>query len=165
MLRLNRIILSLAALLATVCGAGAANPNIVIQQLDYTYKFIPAKGGERLEKVEITENCTFRANRKEDTAQEVSYYDDSTLKLNKITGGDVSYGLMFNDDIFFDDSKAALVNVDLKKAGATAKTSISKTYIKPEFFNKVFISEPYAVELATYTFELPASMELSLMRI
>ena len=159
MLRLNRIILSLAALFATVCGAGAANPNIVIQQLDYTYKFIPAKGGERLEKVEITENCTFRANRKEDTAQEVSYYDDSTLKLNKITGGDVSYGLMFNDDIFFDDSKAALVNVDLKKAGATAKTSISKTYIKPEFFNKVFISEPYAVELASYTFELPASME------
>ncbi len=155
---INRIILSFAAALLPLAAAEAANPNVVIQQLENTYRLIPAKGGEKLERVDITEQTTFRANRKEDTAIATAYYG-SYVKFNKASGGDVSEGVLFNDDAFFNDSKATRVIVDLKKAGATAKTTISTSYTKPEFFNKVFLTKPYAIENATYTFEIPASME------
>ena len=155
---INRIILSLAAAASVSTTALAANPNVVIQQLDHTYKLVPAKGGEKLDRVDITEQTTFRANRKEDTAIATAYYG-SYVKFNKASGGEVASGVLFNDDVFFDDSKATIVKADLKKAGATAKVSISTTYTKPEFFSKVYLVEPYAVENATYTFEIPASME------
>lgn len=66
---------------------------------------------------------------------------------------------MVDHDVFFDDAKAAIITCDLKKVGSTAKTTVSLSFLKPEFFTRVIISEPYNIERATYTFELPVSME------
>ena len=133
-------------------------PNVVVEQLDNLYRFVPAKGGDKLEKVEVTEQATFRANRSEDVGVAIGYFSDD-VKLLKTSGGDVTCGPLYDDDYFFHDSKGVLVSARLKKAGATAKTLIQTAYTKPEFFTTVYLFEPYYVESARYTFEVPASME------
>lgn len=158
MRRIVRISLFVLICCLTALDATGATPNVVIEQLDNLYRFVPAKGGDRLEKVEVTEQATFRANRSEDVAVAIGYYSDD-VKLVKATGGTVTYGPLYDDDVFFNDSKGVLVSARLKKAGATAKTVIQTAYTKPEFFTTVYLFEPYDVESARYTFEVPASMD------
>lgn len=155
---MNRIFLSLLGLFVTAAQCVAANNDIVIQLLETTYKFVPSKDGDKVERIDINEQTTFRAKRADVTAVTTTSYNDF-IKLNKASGGEVRYGAVVDDDVFFDDSKAAIITCDLKKVGATAKTTVSLSFLKPEFFTRLIISEPYDVERAVYTFELPASME------
>lgn len=135
----------------------AARQNVVISNIDNRYTFVPDNSGSHVVAVDVREETTFRAERKGDTALAISYYSDD-VKLKKATGGNVTYGLMFDDDLFFDDAKGVVVAVDLKNAGSTGKSTVTTTYTKPEFFTKVLLTYPYAVESARYSFEMPASM-------
>lgn len=136
----------------------AADPNVVISHLDSYYKLIPAKGGEKLDRIDNVIQTTFLAKRTADKAIAMEFYD-SDIKINKASGGEIKYGVYSSGDVFFDDSKTISVIVDLKKPGATGKATISRAISRPEFFNKVIIAESYDILSATYTFEVPASME------
>lgn len=153
---LVKIFLSIATLVSACVPVVAAEPNVVIERADMAYRFVADKNGLP-ERVEATERTTFRANRTPERAIAMGGYND-IVKLDKATGGEVTYGLFYNDDVFFDNSKAVIVAVDLKKAGAKGTASISTTYTKPEFFAKVFLAEPYDLEEATVSFEIPASL-------
>lgn len=154
---INRITLSLLGLFVVTTQSLAADSDIAIQLFEATYKFIPSKDGGGLERVEINEQRTYRAKRADVTAVTTTVYNDF-IKLNKASGGEVRYGAVADDDIFFDDSKAAIISCGLKKIGSTAKTTVSLSFLKPEFFTRLILTEPYDIERATYTFELPASM-------
>ncbi|MDE7375444.1 MAG: transglutaminase-like domain-containing protein, partial [Muribaculaceae bacterium] len=136
----------------------AADSDVVIQLLENSYKFVPSKDGDKVERIEINEVTTYLAKRANVVAVNTVSYNDF-VKLNKASGGEVKYGAVVDDDIFFDDSKAAIIACELKKAGATAKTTVSLSFLKPAFFTRLLLTEPYEIERATYTFELPASME------
>lgn len=156
---INRITFSLAVLLYACSSATAATEtNVAITKLDKYYKFVPAKDGKTLERIDISSQTSLIARRAAETATVSEFYDsDKTLK--KATGGEVRYGAYSSRDIFFDDSKIVMVVVDLKKPGATGKATINTSYTRPEFFNKIYILDSYDIENATFTFELPASME------
>lgn len=141
----------------SVAAAKKIAPNVVIESKEDIYKFIPSKDGSSLAKVEQTSQITFRANRVADSGVALVYYNDDT-KIDKASGGTTVYGPYFSNDVFFSDSKACLINVDLKKGGAKGKASFKRTYTKPEFFCKVIIPELYDIENLTMTFEIPKSL-------
>lgn len=141
----------------SVAAAKKIAPNVVIESKEDIYKFIPSKDGSSLAKVEQTSQITFRANRVADSGVALVYYNDDT-KIDKASGGTTVYGPYFSNDVFFSDSKACLINVDLKNGGAKGKASFKRTYTKPEFFCKVIIPELYDIENLTMTFEIPKSL-------
>lgn len=131
--------------------------NIVIQELNEHYKFIPDKQGTALAKVEHTSKATFRAQRVAGKAYAVAYYNDA-IKVDNVGGYDVTTGSYFGEDIFFSDSKACLIEVNLKKGGATSDASYRQTYTKPEHFCKVILVDRYDIEQANVSFEIPLSL-------
>lgn len=86
----------------------------------------------------------------------MAYYNDD-IKIDKVSADTKKYG-PYMGDAFFSDSKACLMATELKKAGAKGKVSYRRTFIRPEFFNKIFIREIYPVEHGTITFEIPESL-------
>lgn len=159
MKRLPRIaVILLACCTGSITAAPAAKPNIVIEQKTDVYKFV-AGGPDKtvLEKVEHTSQLTFRANRAAGAGIALAYYSDD-VKIEKASGSVTTYGPYFGDDTFFSDSKACLIGVTLKKAGATGKASYKRIYTKPEFFCKVILPETYDIENSTMTFEIPVSL-------
>lgn len=151
------LLLSLLIFFIRAAAAPKTTPNVVIESKENVYKLIPSKDGKSLEKVEQTTQITFRANRAADSGIAVAYYNDD-IKINKTSGGTAVFGPYFSDDVFFSDSKACLINVELKKAGATGKASYKCTHTKPEFFCNVIIPEIYNIENLTMTFEIPQSL-------
>ncbi|MBD5255136.1 MAG: transglutaminase domain-containing protein [Barnesiella sp.] len=149
--------ISMAMLSAVGSAWAATDSNVAITHLDNYYKFVPAKDGNTLERIDITSQTSLTARRIAETAIVSDFYD-SDKKLKKATGGNVKYGAYSSGDIFFDDSKIVMVEVDLKKPSATGKATITTSYVRPEFFNKVLILDSYDIDNATFTFEVPASM-------
>lgn len=131
--------------------------NIVIQQLTDAFKLVPGKDGRTLQRVEESYEATFRAIRVGGKAYGLAHYNDD-VKIGRVSGGDTHYGSYFSDDVFFSDSKACIIKVELKKAGATGKASFNRTFTKPEFFCKVILAESYDIENATVSFQIPASL-------
>lgn len=152
-----RMILALCSIFFIgILSRAAVEPNVVIEELNAYIRFVPDKDGSKVKEVNYDKQFTFRANRVAATAFAQVYYNDD-IKI-KASGGEQSYGSYFSDDIFFSDSKSCLVAVELKKAGAKAKASISRTYTRPEFCTRLFIAENYKVEKKTITIELPANI-------
>ena len=151
-------ILILSVLTFSSAVASDVKPNIVIQQITDTYKFVPSKDGSSIDKVEHSSEIVFRANRVAGDAIAVAPYDDF-IKINKVSGEEKAYGSYFSDDVFFSDSKACMIKTSIKKAGGTAKASYRRTYTKPEFFCRVILPDIYDVENATVIFEIPSSLE------
>lgn len=141
----------------TLLCAQNKNTNIVIQQLTDVYKLIPAKDGKSLQRVDEKYEVTFRALRTGGVATGVAFYNDD-IKITKASGGDTSYGPFLTSDIFFSDSKACMVRVELKKAGSTGKATFNSSFTKPEFFCKVLLAESYDIENAVVSFEIPQSL-------
>ena len=153
-LRLFAILLSIVFTEAVCFGE---EPNVVLEEVRHDIRFVAGRDGVTLKKIETSEQYTFRANRAAATANATAYYDDF-INIDKATGGIVTYGSYFSDDVFFSDSKACIVTVSLKKAGAKAKALINSTYSKPEFFTGIFLPEPYDVERKIINIELPTAM-------
>ena len=156
---MKNILIVLTLILFTISSADAqkATPNVVIENMEEVYKLVASKDGSTLAKVELSTQITFRANRVADKGIALAYYNDD-LKIDKASGGATSYGPYFGSDIFFSDSKACIVAVDLKKGGAKGKASFKRTYTKPEFFCKALIYESYDIENANIVFEIPESL-------
>lgn len=51
----NRFFIALLGLMAVTLQCVAADTDIVIQQLETTYKFIPTKDGDKVERIDINE--------------------------------------------------------------------------------------------------------------
>jgi len=152
-----KIWLLATAILAGAMSARAVEPNVVIEEMTQTVRLIPEKDGRTLKKVDDSMQFTFRANRVGATAHAIAYYDDF-IKIDKASGGKTAYGPYFSDDIFFSDSKACLIAVELKKKGDKAKATLKRTFTKPEFFTRLFLPEAYNVEKKTVTIEIPTAM-------
>lgn len=158
-MRVRLVAVLLAAVVSGYCGAGAAvKDNVVIESMTDVYRLLPTKDGNAVEKVQHESQMVFRANRVADTGQALAYYSDD-VKIDKASGGSVVYGPFMGEDIFFSDSRGCLISVPLKGAGARGKASYKRTFTKPEFFCKVLLAEPYEVERAEITFEIPAGLE------
>lgn len=152
-----KLLLILCLLLPAIAVAAPGhNSNIVIENLYIYVKFNPDKTGKGLSSVEQTTQYVFRAKRSADKAFAPAYYNDN-ITIDKASGGDVSYG-SYLGDVFFSDSKACIVKVDLNKAGSRAKATVKRTYKKPEFFTDVMLYEAYDVEHCSVTFEIPESL-------
>lgn len=151
-------LLLLPALFLVFIPAIAQKPtsNVLIEEINDVYKFVPVKDGENLARVEHTSQITFRANRVADDAVAMAYYTDD-IKIDKVKADNTVYGSYFGD-AFFSDSKACLMSAELKKAGATAKISFRRTYTRPEFFTKVFLPNIYYINKGTVKFEIPKSL-------
>lgn len=67
-------------------------------------------------------------------------------------------GSYFGEDIFFSDSKACLIEVNLKKGGSSRSASYKRVFTRPEFFDKVLIANIYDMEHAVVSFEIPSSL-------
>lgn len=150
----------IASISIFTCAATTTEPqpNVIIESLTDRYTFIPSKGGNSLCEVKNNYEIRFRANRTAASATAMSYYNDY-IKIDKATGGDTYYGNFWNDDIFFSDSKACLINVSLKTAGSKCNAAFKRTFTKPEFFCKVTIAETYDIENASIIFEIPTNLE------
>lgn len=157
---MTNILRTISLLISAILCAGAVNAavetNIVIEQVDQQFKFIPSSDGS-LERIETSTRYTFRARRTKDVAHAVEYYHDF-IKITKASGGDVSYDYVDNNGIFFSDNKACSVAVELNKPGAKGKAQINTNILKPEFLTTILIAESYDIENATYTFEIPESL-------
>lgn len=131
--------------------------NVVIQQINDVYTLVAAPDGSTLDHVDYTTEITFRSRRVADRAVALLYYNDY-ISIEKVKGGVQSYGSYFSDDVFFSDSKACMVAVDLKKADATATVSARLKFNRPEFFTRIFLAEEYDIEHADITFVMPESL-------
>lgn len=156
MKRLSLLILLLIGAIGLFARKDA--PNIVIERLCDTYTLVAAADGSTLDHVDYTTEITFRALRVPGQAQALLYYNDD-IAIEKVKGGVQSYGSYFSDDVFFSDSKACLVSVDLKKAGATATVSAKLKFKKPEFFDKIYLTEYYKIERAEVSFVIPRGLD------
>lgn len=152
----NYVLFLILCLGATYAGA-AVSDNVVIQNLADVYRFVPDKSGASLDRVEHTSRTTFRAKHANVSASVLAYHDDF-IKIDKTSGDRKFFGPYIPDDVFFCDSKACIMTVDINKADATKDISYKRTYTKPELFNGVMIYEPYEVESGELVFEMPLSL-------
>lgn len=152
---MKKIILLLIIFICSFVPAMAEEsiPNVVIEKMTDVYKFVPAKNGEGLGKVEHTSEIIFRANRASDVGVAMAYYNDN-ITIDKVSADSKQYG-SYMGDAFFSDSKACLMATELKKPGSKGKVSYRRTFTKPEFFDKIFLTEIYRVENGTISFEIP----------
>lgn len=127
--------------------------NIVIEDMVEHIQLIPDKSKTGLKEIRHSIQYTFRANYKAGNALASAYYDDD-IKIDKASGGSVSYKPFIVDE-FYSDSKICLVKASLPKKGATAKVAFRLTCIKPEFMCKINIHEEYDIEHAVLKFEIP----------
>lgn len=127
--------------------------NIVIEDMVEHIQLIPDKSKTGLKEIKHSIQYTFRANYKAGSALASAYYDDN-IKIDKASGGSVSYKPFIVDE-FYSDSKICLVKASLPKKNATAKVAFRLTCIKPEFMCKINIHEEYDIERAVLKFEIP----------
>lgn len=135
----------------------AATDKVVIQSLSDTYRFVPDKTGKALDRVEHTSKTTFRATEANATAAVLAYYDDY-ITIDKTSADKKIFGPYIPDDIFFSDSKACILGVNIPKSGTTKDISYRRTFTRPELFTSTMIYEPYEVESGELIFEIPASL-------
>ena len=154
---MKKYLLLLILFLCTAYAGAAVTDNVVIQALSDVYRFVPDKSGSVLDRVEHTSKTIFRAKKPDVTASVLAYYDDF-IKIDKTSGDKKHFGPYIPDDIFFCDSKACIMMVDINKADATKDISYKRTFTKPELFNRVMIYEPYEVESGELVFEIPLSL-------
>ncbi len=142
MFRLSAVLVLLVAMFGRVSVCAAVKENVVIESLMDVYRLVPTKDGRAVDKIQHESQVVFRANRAADTGLAIAYYNDN-IKIDKASGGTVTYGPFMDKDIFFSDSKGCLIEVPLKGAGGRGKASYKRTFTKPEFFCKVLLVEPY----------------------
>lgn len=152
-----RYILFIVALLTGIGVPYAENSNIVIDSTIDTYRIYADKTGSRIGKVKHTSETTYRALRAADKAVAIMYYNND-ITIDKTSGGTTSYGSYFSDDVFYSDSKACLMSVELKSAGASAKAIMERTFKNPDHFCTILLSDYYPIANATVRFIIPMSL-------
>lgn len=154
---LLRILISIMTVLVAALIALADNSNIVIDSSTDTYRIYPDKSGTRMGKIKHISKTVYRALRAPDKAVAMMYYNDD-ISIDKTSGGDTSYGSYFSDDVFFSDSKACLMSLPLKEAGATATATMERTFKNPDLFCTVLLADYYNASDVTVKFIIPSSL-------
>lgn len=147
----------LSAIPLSLFAADYSSQNIVIENDETVYKFIPDKQGTGLARIEESKECNLRADSYAEEAAVFVGYNDF-LKLDKVSGGKQSYGSVFGKDIFYSDSKGCLIELPLKKAGDKASVKYKRTWLRPEFCSRVILYEHYPIEKSTVRFEIPQQL-------
>lgn len=147
----------LSVLPLPIFAADDSRQNVVIENDETVYKFIPDKEGTGLARIEESKESRLRADSYAENAVMFVGYNDF-LKLDKVSGGKQSYGSAFSKDIFYSDSKGCLIELPLKKAGDNALVKYRRTWLKPEFCSRVILYEHYPIEKASVRFEIPRQL-------
>ncbi len=137
--------------------SAATVPNIVVENMEHTFQFVPAKDGLSIEKIVETKKNVYRANRTGGHALASSYYDSFT-SIDKASGGEVFYGKPENNEIFYDDTKICRIVVPIKDKDARGKSEFRITRTRPDFCTHVFLTNGYNVETGEIRFEFPVDL-------
>lgn len=154
---LRTVIISVTLSVATYSLCASETSNIIIDSSTDVYRIFPDKSGNRMGKVKHKSQTVYRTLRTADKAVAMMYYNDD-ISIDKTTGGNTSYGSYFSDDIFYSDSKACLMTIPIKEAGAMAKSTMERTYNDPDMFCTVLLPDHYPSNNLTVKFIIPASL-------
>lgn len=154
---LRAVIIALTVIVTAITACASEQANIVIDSSTQIYHIYPDKSGKKAGKIKHKSQIVYRAEQTADKAVNMAYYNDR-ITIDKTTGGTTSYGSYFSGDVFYSDAKACLMTIPLKKAGATAKTTIERTFNDPDLFCTITLSEIYPSRNITVSFIVPSSL-------
>lgn len=153
----NRLVLLMPILCLAIALVRAEDSNVVIDSRTEVFRFVVGKGDVLPSAVKHTSVTVYRAVKRPDTAVAYTFYNDD-VSIKKASGGTTHYGSYFSDDVFYSDSKACLMELKLKGAGATAKATFETVYGKAEYFSGISLAEVYPTEAAVVKFVMPSSL-------
>lgn len=128
--------------------------NVVITNANEVYTFVDTPDGVIIKAVEQTQ---YEALRHSDRVVPSTFYNNS-ITLDKVSGGKPQYRNINATNIFHDDSRVCYFDVDLKAAGAKAKSEFRLTYKDAALLPKLQLSSGYPINEKNIKFVIPASL-------
>lgn len=150
-----RILLNLLCLMAPAVAMGARVPdNVVITEAKEVYTFVETPRGLEVKTVEQTR---YEATRHSARVVPAAFYCD-VISLDKASGGKPHYREVNSPNVFHDDSRICLLDIELKAKGATGKSEFRRTYKDAAYFTTVYIADSdYPIREKVIRFDVPAS--------
>lgn len=129
--------------------------NIIIDNVKESYLMMPSKDGSSIEKIKANKELVYTAQRVDEKAIAMQYYN-SFVSIDKASAPDTKpvYFSATDEGIFYDDSKVCGLNFNVKK-GKNATVKFEQTYLAPEYFTVISLSEVYYVKNKTVTITVP----------
>lgn len=151
-----RRLLSVVILIVNVAlvRADKVPENVVITNANEVYTFVDTPTGAIIKAVEQTQ---YQAQRHSDRVVPSVFYNNS-ISLDKVSGGKPQYRNINAPNVFHDDSKVCYFDVELKDAGATAKSEFKMTYKDAALLAKLPVSSGYPIAEKIIKFVIPASL-------
>ncbi len=148
--------LSVIIFVVTAMAVTAENvaENVVITNANEVYTFVDTPDGVI---VKVVEQTQYEAQRHSDRVMPTAFYNNS-ITLDKASGGKPQYRTVNAPNIFHDDSRVCYFDVELKGAGAKAKSEFKLTYKDAALFAKLQVSSGYPIAEKNIKFEIPASL-------
>lgn len=151
---MSRFLLKLLFLaVPAVAMSGRVPDNVVITEAKEVYTFVETPRG--LE-VKTVEQARYEATRHSGHVRPGTFYCDG-ITLDKASGGKATHREANSANVFHDDSRVCVLDIELKAKGSTGKSEFRRTFSDAARLTFVTLGDSYPIREKVIRFDVPAS--------